>query len=298
MSDKEYQEPVKINTLSTICPVLHGITFAGVLLISTCGTAGEEVEEFPSLEREPAVAHAVEVTGFSLEVSPPDTVSVKWSGEGSAVVTDIYASSGQEIHTGDTLFHFREDLHIVERERLAMQLDLASAMLSSAPSDTLLLQRVDSLELLLDSLLFFEKTSYLSPLEGTMENVHITADERIRPGDVIAEISVASSKLFHVFPPPDCTMNSWPSGSGGVRFVEERPEYAVYSGELPAVEAEFAKFVAVPREAVYESDLESYLVTVDYDTISVIRTGMKNNSLVILLPEEPVLLDLLTWAGK
>jgi hypothetical protein len=93
-------------------------------------------------------------------------------------------------------------------------------------------------------------------------------------------------------------MNSWPPGSGGVRFVEERLEYAVYSGELPAVEAEFSKLVAVPREAVFESDLESYLITLDNDTISVIRTGTKNNSLVILLPEETVLLDLLTWAEK
>lgn len=281
-----------------ICPVLCGIALAGLLLLLNCGTAREEVEVVPSIEREPSVAHTVEVTGFSFEVSPPDTVSVKWSGEGSAVVTDICTSSGQEIHTGDTLFQLREDLRIVERERLAMQLDLASAMLSSVPSDTLLREKVDSLDLLLDSLLSCEKTSYLSPLEGTMEGIHITVDQRIRPGDMFAEISVASSELFHVFPPPDCTMNFWPSGSDGIRFVEERPEYAVYSGELPAMEAIFSELVAVPREAVYESDLKSYLVTVDYDTISVIRTGMKDNSLVVLLPEEPVLVDLLTWAGK
>ncbi|MCD4776700.1 MAG: hypothetical protein K8S15_11710 [Candidatus Aegiribacteria sp.] len=289
---------MKITIRSMICPVLRGIVLAGLLLLSNCGTANEEVEAVPSVEREPSVAHTVEVTGFGFEVSPPDTVSVKWSGEGSAVVTDVYASSGQEIHTGDTLFQLREDLHIVERERLAMQFDLASAMLSSAPSDTLLRERVDSLDLLMDSLLSCEKTSYLSPLEGTLERIHIAVDQRIRPGDMFAEISVASSELFHVFPPSDCTMNFWPSGSGGIRFVEERSGYAVYSGELSVIEAGFSELVAVPREAVYESDLESYLITVDYDTISVIRTGMKNNSLVVLLPEEPVLVDLLTWAGK
>jgi hypothetical protein len=148
--------------------VLYSISLAGMLLLSNCGTAGEEVDAYPSVEREPGAAHAVEVAGFNFEVSPPDTVSVNWSGEGSAVVTDIYVSSGQEIHTGDTLFHLREDLRIVERERLAMQLDLASAMLSSAPSDTLLRERVDSLTVFLDSLLSCEKTAYLSPLEGTM----------------------------------------------------------------------------------------------------------------------------------
>lgn len=287
---------MKITTIGTVCPVLCAIILAVLLLLFSCGRAGEDMKPRSPIETDPAAAHAIEVTGFSFEVSPPDTVSIKWSGEGSAVVTDVYVSSGQEIHEGDTLFKLLEDLHIVERERLVMELDLASAMLFSAPSDTVLQKRVDSLNLLVDSLLTDGKTPYRSPLDGTMEDVHIRIDDRVRPGNSIAEISVESSQLFYVIPPSDCTMNSWPSGRSDIRFVEERVEYAVYSGELNAIIEDFSEFIAVPREAVYESNLDSYLITVEHDTIFVIRAGMNNDNLVIVLPGEPVISDLLTWS--
>ncbi len=65
-----------------------------------------------------------------------------------------------------------------------------------------------------------------------------------------------------------------------------------------AIEARFSELVAVPRFAVYESELESYVVTVDNDTIPVVRAGEKDNNLVIVLPSEPLTSDLLTWAEK
>ncbi|MEN8209982.1 MAG: hypothetical protein ABFR50_12110, partial [Candidatus Fermentibacteria bacterium] len=202
---------------------------------------------------------------------------------------------GQEIQEGDTLFQLREDIHIVEIERLSMELAMTSAMLSS---DSLLQMKVDSLTLLLDSLLLSEKTLYLSPVGGTACGILIEADQRIRPGNAVLELSVASSELFHVFPPDDCTVNFWPSGGGDIRFVEERAGYAVYSGELSAIEARFSELTAVPRFAVYESELESYVITVDHDTIPVLRTGEKDDNLVIVLPPEPLTSDLLTWAEK
>ncbi len=286
---------MEITSRSPICPVPGSILFAGMLLFSACSSPEGAKEVIPYIEHETITANASEVEGFRFEVSPPDTVSLKWSGEGSAVITDIYVSSGQEIGEGDTLFQLLEDIQVVEMERLSMELDMASAML---PSDSLQQQKVDSLALLLDSLLSNEKTLYLSPVDGTAEGLLIDADQRIRPGNAVLEISVVSSELFHVFPPQDCTVNFWPSGGTGIRFVEERTEYAVYSGELQAIEARFSELLAVPRFAVYESELESYVITADQDTIPVIRVGEKDNNLVILLPPEPLVSDLLTWAEK
>ncbi len=286
---------MKSTSRSTICPVPFSILLAGMMLMSVCTSAKEAREAVPSTRHESVTVFASEVPGFRFEVSPPDTVSLQWSGEGSAVVTDIYVSSGQEIQEGDTLFQFLEDLRLVEMERLSMELDMASAML---PSDTLLQEKVDSLTLLLDSLLSNERTPYLSPLEGTATGILIAADQRIRPGNVVAEISVASSELFLVFPPTDCTVNFWPAGGSGIRFVEERPGYAIYSGELPAIEARFSELMTVPRFAVYESELESYVITADHDTIPVFRAGEKDNNLVIILPSEPITSDLLTWTEK
>jgi hypothetical protein len=266
-----------------------------MMFFSACSSSEGAKEVEPAIERERITAIASEVAGFRFEVSPPDTVSLKWSGEGSAVVTDIHVSPGQEILEGDTLFQLLEDIHIVEIERLSMELDMASAMLSS---DSLLLQRVDSLTSLLDSLLSNEKTLFLSPLEGVTTGILIEVDQRIRPGNAVAELSVASSELFHVFTPHDCTLNFWPPGRSGSRLVEERAGYAVYSGELPAIEALFSQILAVPRFAVYESELESYVITVDHDTIRVSRMGEKDDNLVIILPTESLSTDLLTWAEK
>ncbi len=278
-----------------ICPVPGCIVLAGMIFFSACSGPEGAKEVIPSTEPEDAVAHASEIEGFRFEVSPPDTVSLQWSGEGSAVVTDIHVSIGQEIGEGDTLFQLSEDIHIVEIERLSMELAMASAMLSS---DSLLQMKVDSLTLLLDSLLSNETTLYLSPVEGTATAIIVEPDQSIRPGNAVLELSVASSELFHIFPPDDCTVNIWPSGGSDIRFVEERAEYAVYSGELQAIEARFSELTAVPRFAVYESELESYVVTVDNDTIPVVRAGEKDNNLVIVLPSEPLTSDLLTWAEK
>jgi hypothetical protein len=275
--------------------VPSSIILAGMLFFSACSSPEGAKEVAVTTEQETLVTHASEVEGFRFEVSPPDTVSLKWSGEGSAVITDIHVSQGQEIQEGDTLFELSEDIHIVEIERLSMELDMASAMLLS---DSLLLQKVDSLTLLLDSLLSNEKTLYVSPVEGTATAILFDSDQRIRPGNAVLELSVASSELFHVFPPLDCTVNFWPSGGTSIRFVEERAEYAVYSGELPAVEGRFSELQAVPRYAVYESELESYVITADHDTIPVLRVGEKDNNLVIILPPAPLASDLLTWADK
>ena len=286
---------MKITSRSSICPVPCKIILAGMIFISACSSPDGTIEELPSAEPEMVTAAASEVTGFRFEVSPPDTVVLKWSGEGSAVVTGIHISAGEGVVEGDTLFRLLEDLHVVEMERLSMELDMTSAML---PSDSLLQPRVDSLTSLLDSLSSNENTPYLSPLPGTAIEILIETDQRIRPGNAVLELSVASSELFHVFSPYDCSVNFWPAGGSVFHLVEERDVYAVYSGELQAIEARFSEIMAVPRFAVYENELDSYVITAEYDTISVSRMGEKDNNLVIVLPAEPLASGLLTWADK
>ena len=278
-----------------ICPVPGRIILAGMIFISACSSPDGTKEELPFIEEEIITADASEVTGFRFEVSPPDTVVLRWSGEGSAVVTGIHISAEEGVEEGDTLFRLLEDLHVVEMERLSMELDMASAMLSS---DSLLQPKVDSLTSLLDSLSSNENTQYLSPLQGTVVEILIEKDQRIRPGNAVIELSIASSELFFVFPPDDCTVNFWPAGGSLFHLLEERDVYAVYSGELTAIETHFSEIMTVPRFAVYENELDSYVITLEYDTILVSRVGEKENNLVIILPAEPITSDLLTWADK
>ncbi|MEN8209468.1 MAG: hypothetical protein ABFR50_09470 [Candidatus Fermentibacteria bacterium] len=286
---------MKITFQSPICPVPGSIILASIIFTSACSSTDGAREAAPDIEQIAITAKASEVPGFRFEVSPPDTLSLKWAGEGSAVVTEVLISRGQDIQQGDTLFQMLEDLHIVEIERLSMELDMTSAMLSA---DSLLQDKADSLTSLLDSLVSNENTLYLSPLKGTVTEILIEIDQRIRPGNAVTQLSVASSELFHVFPPHDCTVNFWPAGGSVFHLVEERASYAVYSGELPFIEESFSELMAVPRFALYENELDSYLITVEHDTIPVSRVGEKDNNLVIILPSDPVRADLLTWAEK
>ncbi|MCK4806055.1 MAG: hypothetical protein KAT09_00340, partial [Candidatus Aegiribacteria sp.] len=94
---------MKSTSLSTICPVPGSVILAGMMFISGCSSPERAKEAVPFTERETVTAHASDVAGFTFEASPPDTVSLKWSGDGSAVVTDVHVSPGQEIQEGDTL---------------------------------------------------------------------------------------------------------------------------------------------------------------------------------------------------
>jgi hypothetical protein len=285
---------VKSTSSRLICPV-PGIALLLILIILSACSSNEEAEKMvPRDVIEPQTASAEGITGFSFEPSPPDTVLLEWSGIGTASIIEIIISSDQEIQEGDTLLKLREEIHTVERERLTMELDIAVAML---PSDSLLQFRVDSLSQLLDSLQRSEYTFYLSPLNAAPVAILVETGQIIRHGAALLELSVASSELFIVYPPEGSSIDFWPPGPG-VRLVEERDGYSVYSGELPALEVLFKRLMAVPREAVFESELDSYIITVMRDTIPVFRAGEMENNLVIILPQEPLVADLRTWAEK
>lgn len=293
---------MKSTIYSSDCPVplkiLIILIFLTVLVLLGCGSEDESEEPVVYDPADPVYAEAYAVTGFSVQTAPPETLSLKWTGEGSAVISEILISPGQEISTGDTLVYLIEELHVVERERITMELDIASALLFSIPSDTLLQDRVDSLSFLRDSLLSKENSVFLSILDGALVDVNVEIDQRVRPGDVIVDISAPSSSIFHVFPPDYSTIDIWPSNAGSMRFVEQYDTMAVYSGVQSSNSNEFSMFTAVPREAVFESGLDSYLITMDDDTISVIRAGTMENGLIIILADEPVPAGLSVWTGR
>ncbi len=283
---------------SVDCPVQLMIMTLLLIIIAGCGGQEESAETIDIGITDPVFAEACTITGFTVETAPPDTLSLRWFGEGSAVISLILASAQQEIVAGDTLLLLIEDLHVVEKERLTMELDVAQARMDSAPLDTLLRNRVDSLSLLLDSISTFENKVFLSSLNGILISINVMEDQNIRSGDVLAEISVESSSAFLVYPPDDCTIDRWPLNAGSMSFVEQHDELAVYSGELSGSEDEFSIFAAVPREAVFENDLDSYLITADNDTISVLRSGIMDNGLIVIQVDEPVYSELITWAER
>ncbi len=289
---------MKSTNHSSDCPVQLMIITLFLILLAGCGGQEESAEQADPGLNDPVFAEACTVAGFTVKTAPPDTLPLRWFGEGSAVISDISASEEQEVAAGDTLLFLIENLHVVERERLSMELDVAVALSYSTPMDTLLLKRVDSLSFLLDSISSFENSVFLSALDGILININVIEDQNIRSGDVLAEISVESSSVFLVYPPDDCIIDRWPLTAGAMNFVEQNDSLAVYSGVPSGNEDEFSMFAAVPRETVFENDLDSYLITAADDTISVLRSGIMANGLIIIQVDEPVYSKLVTWAER
>ncbi len=283
---------------SADCPVLMMIMTLILSVFAGCGGQEESAETADQSVSEPDFAEACAVMGFTVKTAPPDTLSLRWFGEGSAVISDICASAQQEVTAGDTLLVLIEQLHVVERERLSMEVDVAVALSYSTPFDTMLLNRVDSLSFLLDSISAIENSVFLSALDGILININVIEDQDIRSGDVLAEISVESSSVFLVYPPNGCVIDRWPLKAGAMSFVEQHDCLAVYSGVLSGNEDEFSMFAAVPRETLFENDLDSYLVTADDDTISVLRSGITDTGLIIIQMDEPVYSEFITWAER
>lgn len=280
------------------CPVQLMIMLLLSTILAGCGGQKDLAEPADPGISEPVFAEACTVTGFTVRTAPPDTLPLRWFGEGSAVISLIHVSEKQEIASGDTLLFVVEGLRVVERERLSMELDLAVALSYSTPLDTMLLNRVDSLSFLLDSISSFENSAFLSVLDGILININVSEGQNIRSGDVLVEISVESNSVFLVYPPDDCIIDRWPLNAGAMSFVEQHDCLAVYSGVLSGSEDEFSMYAAVPREAVFENDLDSYLITADDDTISVLRSGIMTNGLIIIQVNEPVYSELVTWAER
>lgn len=281
------------------CPVLALYILVSVLLPLSCGKEAADESRPEPVEAGPAdYARPVEVSGFQLRESTPDDIQVRWTGEGPAEVLDIKVSEGDEILSGDTLAELLDDMQTVMVERLSMELDMATARLASTPSDSSLVHRVDSLAGLLDSLEIQGNEPLLSPLQGTVTDIYYPAGSRIRPGGVMMSVRAPGQRVFHVFPPEGCTVYSWPRGNSRVHFIEEGPDYGVYSGDPADLDSLFQKLVSVDRVAIFESDMNSYIITSEGDTIPARRVGETGNQGVLILPERPPGDRLATWAHR
>lgn len=281
------------------CPVLTLYILASGLFLASCGQEAADEPGPEPIEAGPEdYARPMEVSGFQLRESPPDDMHVRWNGEGPAEVAAVTVSEGDEVMPGDTLAELLKDMQTVLVERLSMELDMASARLASNPSDSGLVQRVDSLAGLLDSLEAQGTEPLLAPLPGTVTEIHYRVGSRIRPGGILMSVRAPGNRVFHVLPPEGYTVYSWPRGNSHVRFIEEGPGYGVYSGDPADLESLFQSLVSVDRVAVFESDMNSYIITKERDTIPVQRVGETGGQGVLILPERPPGDMLKTWADR
>mgnify|MGYP001196894893 FL=1 len=268
------------------------------LAAAGCGGGEEAFQEYSEEPSEPILTTPLSVEGFTFTGSPPETLSVRWIGEGPGRVSGIVTSAGEQVAADDTIATVVKDIELVLVQRLEMELELASARLMSTPGDTGISIAVDSLAGLLDSLYEYEGEPLLSGLSGTVLEIYMGEGSRLLPGDVAASISVASDVLFHVSPPEGYMIYSWPAGGDSASFIEEYRYHALYSGRLQSLEELFERLAAVERTAVFEEELSSFVVSGSGDTVGVSRVGQGPGGMVIILPDSPLPGSLLTWADR
>lgn len=270
------------------------------LLILTAGCGGEEstLESFESFQSSPVYVTAVDPGEFRVSEMQSNTVVQDWMGSGSADVIRVFIDVGDSLAEGDTVLTLREELYGVERERLEMELAMSSAMLSSRSGDSSLALRVDSLSVLLDSMSGNENTAFLSPIGGVVTGIPVEAGQLLDPGSPLVQLSETGSSLYLIEPPRGCTVVSWPLNHHGVRFVEEIDGQGVYSGGRDQLELLFSKAAALQRSALYESGLESFLLTRSSDTVYVERLGHTQEGLILVLPEREVTSQVRTWTDR
>lgn len=268
-------------------------------LLTGCGGGGEPgpapLEAGPPLES--GRTAILEPTGeFQFTPAPPETVEVTWRGGGPAEVVSAAGPAGTVVAPGDTLLLLEEGLGRVELQRLDMELRLEQALLAANPSDGSARIRAESLSVLLDSLEASSRVPVTSPVGGLLLALERTAGDAVTPGALLARISVGPESLFVVRPPAGIEIVSWPAGSGSLTLVEEEPPSALYYG-VPAPDGEFSDLFAVPRDALFEEGLRTFVVTAVGDTLETLRVGSSGDRVLVQMPLGEAGMEVRTWGS-
>lgn len=277
--------------VASLLSLLLGVFPAG------CGSGDPEPVQEEAAAGQPRVMAAVPVDGFSVMPAPPDTVELAWSGEGPATVDAPLVIPGESVSPGDTLVMLTEDLRLVELERLSMRVQMALAALHANPGDSTLQARADSLEALEDSLLLASAGPMLAQVAGDILSISVEEGDEIRPGDILFSLTTGSGALYIISPPDDVIMNIWPESAGELILIETGFREAVYSGLHDPPVADFSMVRSVGRNALFEDGLRTLLISVDGDTLEVIRAGTNGNEVVLLMPGHPEGTEFMTWGS-
>ncbi|GEM_PF-565165 len=290
---------VKSTVGNLFCPVASVIILMTTLIaLPGCGSGAPEPGSSINTEPDsPETVTAAPVIGFILIPAPPDTVRLRWFGEGPAVIDELMVLPGDSVSQGDTLMTLTESLRLVELERLAMEVQIALAALRAIPGDSLLQIRYDSLTAISDSLVTLSVVPMLSPVTGEVHLIPGQTGDTVLPGTILVTLTSGPGTLFLASPPPGVMMDRWPESAGGMTLIETGPEGAVYSGDGGTVDADFSMVRSVNRNALFEDDLRMLMISLEGDTLEVIRAGTSGADVIVILPLITDGTEFITWGN-
>ncbi len=285
----------KITAAKGSCPVFVTVCLF-ILAVPGCGD-GRPRDEIPEDRRGPVLSEAVSVEGFVIVPIPGDTVWIAWTGEGPGTVESLRVSEGDTVRAGDTLALVIPDMSTMLAERLKMEIEMAVMVMNAgSQSDSAAAWQVDSLGGLLDSLTTNAFRPVRTEVTGEIVGMGIEAGDSVLPGKGMFAVKVDAAGSFLVTPPDGVEIFRWP-GCDDTFPVEEKPGAAVYSGDSEEIGKLLEGMIAVGRTAVFERDLDCFLITSGRDTITVERMGKTREGMVVVLPDRDPGRELVTWTS-
>jgi hypothetical protein len=108
---------------------------------------------------------------------------------------------------------------------------------------------------------------------------------------------IPPDNLFTLIAPNGLEMHFWPETSGSFRLIESDDGRAVYSGVVEGDSFSFPESWSIPRQALHENGLDHFVISVEGDTIQVMRLATSASGVVVTSARDLELLDLVLWAA-
>ena len=205
-------------------------------------------------------------------------------GEMEVRLDSITVTEGDSVAAGDTLATGVDTLSVLEAQRVRMEADFLGEMPGSDSSG------LDSLLALAEELEV--PTPLLSRQSGRLAELRAETGRRMAPGDTLALLEGGES-ASRLRLPPGARLEIWPPVEG-IAPVETTDSTAVYS--IPPSGRDSLRLEGlwrVPRNALRDEGLRSFVLVVGGDTLSVRRMGIWNEEVVVAGPLQGA--ELQTW---
>lgn len=214
-----------------------------------------------------------------------------WRTSGPVGESISWVSPGDSVEAGDTLATGRDSMSMMELERSQMVLALARARFDMSPGDSSLARALSEESERCAALDSASRLILTAPVAGLVVSVPRT----VRGGPAVLILTEIDS-LTTLTPPPGVEMLGWPDSAGPLRLVEPGDDYGIYSGLPTDSLFAFPGSFSVPRQAVRNSGLESYLVLENGDSVAIEAICSEGSTLTVtgVLPADA---RIRVWAG-
>lgn len=204
---------------------------------------------------------------YVVSAALPETLRVPWPGGGLVRTESIVSVPGSELSAGDTIALGVDSMALLQVELASMEVSFAAARLEASPGDPAALSALERALDRRDSLVALSTRVLLAPAPGLLLGVPEIGDLSSSPGAAVMVLPPGDSFTLSV--PPGGVAVTWPAKAGDATLVEDLGDSAIYSGSPPGETLVLPESFSVPRPALRERGLGSFVILGGGDTLDV-----------------------------